>query len=142
MTDGWGAIPLLQWTISNEKLLWWLFALSITTFIATLVAVPWWLARIPPDYFTRPRRKTASTRHPVIRTLGAIGRNLLAFVFILAGILMLVLPGQGILTILVGVMLMNFPGKRRLERWIVSRDVVLHSINWLRRREGKPPLLP
>jgi len=50
-------------------------------------------------------------------------------------------PGQGILTILIGVMLLNFPGKRRLERWLVSRPRVLPVINGLRARFGKPPLL-
>jgi len=59
-----------------------------------------------------------------------------------AGIIMLVLPGQGIFTILIGIMLLNFPGKYRLERWIVARRPVLRSINWLRRRAGRAPLVP
>jgi len=59
----------------------------------------------------------------------------------LAGIAMLVLPGQGILAILGGIELMDFPGKYRLERWIVSRPAVLRSVNWLRRRMGRPPLV-
>jgi hypothetical protein len=69
-----------------------------------------------------------------------IGRNLLGYVFIVAGILMLVTPGQGMLTILIGLTLVNFPRKYRLERWIVSRRPVLRSVNWLRRRAGCPPL--
>ena len=54
---------------------------------------------------------------------------------------MLVLPGQGVLTILIGVMFINFPGKYRLERWVVMRDPVLKTINRLRQRAGHPPLI-
>ena len=53
----------------------------------------------------------------------------------------ILLPGQGIFTILIGVMLLNFPGKYQLEQWIVARRPVLHSINWLRRRAGRAALV-
>ena len=52
---------------------------------------------------------------------------------------MLFTPGQGILSILAGLLLMNFPGKFRLERWLVQRPGVLKSLNWLRARRGKAP---
>ena len=45
-----------------------------------------------------------------------------------------------ILTILVGMMLLNFPGKYQFERWLVTRRPVARSINWLRRRANKGPL--
>jgi hypothetical protein len=64
----------------------------------------------------------------------------LGVTFIIAGLAMLVLPGQGILTILVGMMLLNFPGKYQIERWLVTRRPVARSINWLRRRANKGPL--
>ena len=54
---------------------------------------------------------------------------------------MLVLPGQGLLTLLVGFLLVDAPGKYRLERWLVSRKAVLRPINWLRRRKGRQPLI-
>jgi hypothetical protein len=50
-------------------------------------------------------------------------------------------PGQGILTILIGVMLLDFPGKRRLERWLVRRPAVFKGINRIRARFDKPPLV-
>ena len=143
MPGGWEKMPLVQWIAGNETVLLWLTVASMVTFVVTLIAVPWWLARIPSDYFTQARRqkKDAVVRHPVVRTVEIIGKNLLGLVFLLAGGLLLVLPGQGILTILAGIMLVNFPGKRRLEAWIVSRDVVLRSINWLRHRKGQAPLV-
>jgi hypothetical protein len=70
-----------------------------------------------------------------------IAKNLLGYIFVLAGILMLMLPGQGVLTILIGIMLLNFPGKYELERWIVSHGSVFRSINWIRRHAGRTPLV-
>jgi len=54
---------------------------------------------------------------------------------------MLVLPGQGLLTILFGIALLDFPGKYRLERRIVSYPKVLNSINWIRKKANKKPLV-
>jgi len=52
---------------------------------------------------------------------------------------MLVLPGQGVMTVLIGVALLDFPGKHRLQRWIVGRRGVLDALNWIRRKRGRPP---
>jgi hypothetical protein len=134
---------MVQWIQSNETVLWWLAASSIITFIATLIVVPVLVARIPHDYFliARHERPPLACQNPMARWMLKIGRNVLGLVFVVAGILMLALPGQGILTILIGVMLLNFPGKYRLERWIVSRESVFQSINWLRKRAGRPPIV-
>ena len=70
-----------------------------------------------------------------------IGKNALGVVFVLAGVAMILLPGQGVLTILLGIMLTEFPGKYRFERWLVRRRAVLGAINWLRERAGRPPLI-
>jgi len=67
-------------------------------------------------------------------------KNVLALVLIVLGIAMLVLPGQGILAILLGVMLGDFPGKLKLQHWILARPKVMNSLNWLRRKFRKPPL--
>ncbi|MDO9516370.1 MAG: PGPGW domain-containing protein, partial [Syntrophales bacterium] len=69
-----------------------------------------------------------------------IVKNLAGVVFVVAGIVMLFMPGQGILTILIGVMLMNFPGKRLLELRTISQPSVLGAINWVRARSQRPPL--
>jgi hypothetical protein len=122
---------------------WWLVAASIVSFIATLLGVRWFLVRIPADYFARPpgERKPFGGRHQALAVLLLVGKNVLGYVFIAAGVLMLLLPGQGVLTILVGLILISFPGKRALEIWLITRVPALRSINWLRRRAGKPPLV-
>jgi UPF0716 family protein affecting phage T7 exclusion len=67
----------------------------------------------------------------------------LGVVLVVLGILMSVpgVPGQGFLTILLGIMLLDFPGKRNLEYKLVSRPQVLNAINKLRHRFGKPSLV-
>ena len=67
-------------------------------------------------------------------------KNVGGWLFILAGTVMLVLPGQGIITMVVGVMLIDFPGKFRLERWLAARRPLMRALNWMRRRAGRPPL--
>ena len=121
----------------------WIAAVSLFAFLATLIAIPWLVVRIPADYFAHGRRprQEGPRRHPVVRVAFLIGKNLLGYLLILAGIAMLVLPGQGVLTILLGIILADVPGKYRLERWAVSRPAVLGAINGLRRRAGREPLV-
>ena len=69
-----------------------------------------------------------------------ITKNLLGIVLLIAGLAMLLVPGQGLLTIVVGMLLIDFPGKFRVERWLVTRRQVWRSINWLRKRAGRPVL--
>jgi hypothetical protein len=77
--------------------------------------------------------KILADSHPIPRALLLAGKNALGFVLVLTGIFMLLLPGQGLLTIIAGMMLLDFPGKQLLERRLVRRPLVLRSINWLRK---------
>ena len=127
----------------DNTALWWLITFSITSFIGTLILVPVFIIRIPHDYFADIHRHGWDPwghRHPVIRWSFIIGKNLIGVLFIALGIAMLVLPGQGILTMLIGIMLTNFPGKYQLERSVVTAAPVLRNINKLRRRAGREPL--
>jgi hypothetical protein len=134
---------MVQWIQSHEISLLWLTAVSVITFVGSMIVVPLLIVRIPADYFARSEShgKSWPDHHPAVRGMLVIGKNLLGYVFIVAGILMLVLPGQGTLTILIGILFLDFPGKYRLERWVVAHGPVLRSINWLRRRAGRAPLL-
>ena len=126
----------------SETLGWWLAVISAVSFFGSLVAVPIIAVRIPREYFCASCRRIDAwgPRNLVARTLVVMLKNLLGVVLLLAGVAMLVLPGQGLLTMLIGLMVMNFPGKYRLERYLVSRGPVLRSISWIRRRWGVAPL--
>ena len=133
----------LVWAQAHGELVGWLFLLSTLMFVASVVAVPWMLVRIPYDYFGPGNHHTLpfGDRHPVVRAVLLAVRNLIGALLLMAGVAMLVLPGQGVLTILAGLILLHFPRKHELLRWIVSRRAVLASANWLRHRAGRPPLV-
>jgi len=128
-----------QW-FSKETLTW----ISVVSGVALLigaVAVPWIVVKLPKDAFANLKRPGWLDRQPVgIRIPLRLLKNVLAFTLIVVGIAMLVLPGQGILAILLGVMLGDFPGKLRIQQWILAKRKVMDSLNWLRRKFKKPPL--
>lgn len=126
----------------NENAVW-LVTASVLSLIVGVLFLPYFITRIPVDYFSHPHRHymSASSRHPLIRLIIMGIKNLLGIVFIVAGLLMLFLPGQGFLMLLVGLVVMNYPGKFALERWMIQRPYVLPAVNWLRMKYDHPPLL-
>jgi len=116
--------------------------ISAITFVGTLVAIPFVLVRLPENYFdVRVRRTWMEGHHPALRIVSRAFKNIAGIVFLLAGISMLVLPGQGVLTILIGLSLVDFPGKQRLEARIIGHPRVLRTVNALREKFGKPPFV-
>jgi hypothetical protein len=128
----------------QEMLLLWASGLSLAGLVATVVGVPWVVARLPHDYFNQSHRAVWRYRgdEPWFALLLGGLKNLVGAVLVLLGLIMLVTPGQGLLTLLVGLLLMNFPGKYQLERWLVGRRGVLSALNWLRARRGHQPFDP
>lgn len=112
--------------------------LSLGLFLLSLLALPWVIARIPADYFSSSRKPPEIS--PGRRVLYAVVRNAIGVVLLALGIVMLLLPGQGLLTILIGLMCLDFPGKRRLEQRFVASPKVLRALNAVRKRAGRPPL--
>ena len=121
---------------NNQHFLWLLGIVSVFTFFASLVVVPWLVIKIPADYFSSHKRHVMPWRkeHPVVRWTLLLIKNLLGAVLLLLGLGMLLLPGQGLLTILVGLILLDFPGKFRFERWIILKKSILRTVNWLRQK--------
>jgi len=116
----------------------------VVTFSISLAIVSVIMVKIPADYFKEDRASKLFADKPrVVRYLLIAGKNLLGFILVVLGILMSIpgVPGQGILTILLGVMLLDFPGRRRLEHKLVSRPQVLNTINKLRHKFDKPKLV-
>ena len=121
---------------------YWLITASVLSLIISLLLIPVFITRIPVDYFSHPQRHPLSTKatHPLLRLLISGLKNCLGILFIITGLLMLFLPGQGLLTLLAGLIIMNYPGKFTLESWLIQRPHVLPTINWLRTKYKKPPL--
>jgi hypothetical protein len=134
---------LFGWVSDHQQLLVWAGAISFVVFILSLLALPWLVAQIPEDYFLPKKRQPTQWKqlHPVIRLLALMGKNLIGYGLIVAGLLMLFLPGQGILTLVMGLLLVDYPGKFRLERKLVKTPAIFNSLNWLRKKAKKPPLV-
>lgn len=114
----------------------------LVTFFANLALVSFILIKIPADYFRTSQGKFLAKQSPVVRVLALVGKNIAGVILVVLGVLLSLpgVPGQGVLTILLGIMLLDFPGRRRFERWIVSSPKVLKAVNKLRKRFDKPKL--
>jgi hypothetical protein len=118
-----------------------LFVLSVVISFAALAIVA---VKIPRGYFSSHYRQDFLPNSSWIVRWGAtIGKNALGVILILLGVVLSLpgIPGQGILTILLGLILLDIPGKRPLECRIVKLPKVLSSINKLRKKFDKEPLI-
>lgn len=124
----------------------WLLAamagISVVSAVLTLTIGVRLVARLPSDYFINPeQRQNQLAGYPQVVRVGLpLLKNIVGLVFVIAGVAMLVLPGQGILTLLAGILIMNFPGKYALERWLLRQHRIRETVNWIRHRSGQPPL--
>lgn len=119
----------------------WTVAIFVVAFTVTLTIAGVLIVQMPADYFRDDRpREDWRARHPVLRWTLRVMKNLAGALLVGMGFLMLVTPGQGVLTILLGVMLLDLPGKRQVVRRLIGRPSVLRTVNRLRERFGKPPV--
>lgn len=117
--------------------------LFILTLAGSVVAMTSVLVRLPERYLQMQDDEVFWPHRPMwLRVSARIGKNILGVLLVVLGIVLSLpgVPGQGVLTILIGVMLVDFPGKRRVERRILGRRRVLAAVNRLRARFGRPPL--
>ena len=117
--------------------MWVVGAISLLTSVLGAAITAYVVVRIPSDYFcSRTRHETEL--NPVLR----IGKNLLGIIAFVLGLVMMIpgVPGPGVMTVLLAVMLLDFPGKYTFERWLVRRKFVHGAIDQLRERFGRAPL--
>jgi UPF0716 family protein affecting phage T7 exclusion len=128
---------LVDWVATPA--LWWL---GVAAFVGSLLALPFLVAFMPADYFVRaePGPKSWRSRHPATRAAARIAKNCLGLVLLAAGAIMLFTPGQGVLTLLLGVSFLDLPGKRRIEQRLLASRPLRRALDAMRRRAGRPPL--
>lgn len=118
----------------------WVATLSLGLLVISIVVVPLVVTRLPVDYFIRGAPttfRTAGARR--LNRVWHVLKNVLGYLTISVGVCLLFLPGQGILTILIGAGVADFPGKQAVVRRIFSRPLVRRSLNQWRERAGVPP---
>lgn len=111
--------------------------LVLVSGIGALLFARW----LPEDYFLHPHplSQLAQRRDARYFVLLAL-RQLVGLCLLIAGLAMLVLPGQGLLTLVAALCVAEYPGKRALVHRLVRRAMVRKGLNALRRRAGRPPL--
>lgn len=121
----------------------WIGALSLVTFLVSLAIIPWLVGKLPRDFFIRHPgpAKHLNPSSGLFALLWFVLRNLAGAILLIAGIAMLFLPGQGILTIIVGLSLMSFRGKRRLLRILTVQPSIQRGLDWMRSKTGSPAFI-
>ena len=131
---------MLDWIQQHENLMIGLGIFSIASLVLVAILLPFIVVRLPADHFVRVHHVGHGPRG-WLDWIWHLGKNLLGLIFLLAGIAMLVLPGQGLLTMLIGLLMMDFPGKRHIERKLLARPAILKVVNRMREKRGVPPLI-
>ncbi len=117
--------------------------LFLGSLLISFAAIGVVMVKVPPHYFSSHHDRDFLPDSPWLVRWGAvIAKNVAGVFLILLGIVLSLpgVPGQGILTILLGLIFLDIPGKRPLEAKIIKRPAVLSAINNLRARYNKPPL--
>lgn len=127
---------LIPWLQEHHLAIAAVSGLSILLLSATLLATPWIVAQLPADYF-RVERLVHGPRGPLRLGLLVV-RNTAGVAFMLLGILMMVTPGPGLVCLILGLSLCEFPGKHNLLRRLAGHPSVFATLNWLRRKSDKP----
>ncbi|CAB9540723.1 hypothetical protein [uncultured Gammaproteobacteria bacterium] len=121
-----------------EDLLITVGVISAVVFVVSLLAMPFLLSKIPVDYFVQNKQYKVEIKGVSGLLIVAI-KTIVGLVLLLAGIIMLVTPGQGIISILLGLFLLEFPGKRKLELKFINHEPTFKTLNWLRSKVNHPP---
>lgn len=114
----------------------------LLTLVFSILVISFVMVKIPANYFSPHYSQSFMEGSPLmVRWSAVILKNLLGVFLLIIGVVMLIGPGQGLLTILLGLIMMDIPGKRPLEARIIKRPAVLSAVNNLRARFNKPPLI-
>ena len=128
--------------LQNNQIFLYISGLSTIFFLLSLLGLSWLISIIPHNYFVDKKRVSLiKMKNPLMWLPIIIIKNSIGLVLILCGILMLILPGQGVLTIITGLIFLDYPGKFRFERSLVRNKLILNSMNWIIRKLDKPDLI-
>ena len=118
------------------------FGLFLLTFGVSILTIAVVIIKLPANYFSSHYVQDFLPGSPWFVRWGAvIAKNLLGVFLVVLGLLLSLpgVPGQGLLTILLGLIMLDIPGKRPIEARIIKRPSILSTVNSLRARYGKPP---
>lgn len=123
--------------------------LTTVASIVYLIVISYIITQMDKRYFIRKKISADDARKKPHLTLMNSSVNcvvnvvkiIVGLYLLVCGIVMLVLPGQGLVTMLIGLSLIPFPGKNKIEQNILSRKSVRSSLNWIRIKANKEPFI-
>lgn len=139
---------MIDWLLNYwNSLTWWHIGIGVGLFLGSLAfsfaSIAFVMVKIPKNYFsTHYKRDFLPGSSFIVRWGAVIAKNIFGVFLVLLGLALSLpgVPGQGFLTILLGLIMLDIPGKRPLEARIIKRPAVLSAINNLRAKYGKEPL--
>ena len=132
---------MLNWFEGNGTIFWWWIAAAFGLSVVGAIALPVVISRLPVDYFVGERRRPLESLragHPLLRIVLIVLKNAAGCGFVLLGALMLIGPGPGILSFLLAISLLDFPGKHRFEQRLARNRIVQRILDSIRIRFGRP----
>lgn len=128
---------ILLWLTTHTALVTLISVISVLLLAMTILATPWLVSRLPSDYLLH------KPTPPSVPSLGGallkLLRLILGLILACLGLVMMITPGPGMVLLLLGISVAEFPGKHRLMFHIATRPPVFDSLNWMRKRHHKPP---
>jgi hypothetical protein len=131
---------IISWITHNQLFLINISIFSVILLLASIFMLPIVIINLPADYFKKKKRDARPHfLNPVVYVILLVLKNLVGIILVVLGLLMLVLPGQGIITLIIGLMIVDLPGEKKMLKYILYKTSAVKAMNWLRRKNNKPP---
>ena len=130
---------LITWIENHMYLIMYAGVFSFVLIIITAVSVPFIINSLPADYFLKEKRRS-SIKTPLqafLFIIVLIIKNSVGLILFLSGFIMLFIPGQGLLTIFISLLFIDFPGRWKLQKRAAGNRKISSALNWIRRKGGK-----
>lgn len=127
-----------DWISDNYRLIQWIGVVSVLLFVLSLFILRCVIVRLPDDYFLNDSSTINKRSGSLINLACRVTKNLFGFLLIICGIILLFIPGQGLVTIVLGVWMMDLPWIIKIKRKFVYSGLVKRTLNWFRSKNGIP----
>ena len=133
----------------DTKLIFLSILITTVVSIAYFIVISFFITQMDKEYFLRKNTGGKQARKNIdgdsrSRNLNYVVKSakfIVGLFLILCGLAMLILPGQGLITISIGLSLIPFPGKHQLEQNLLARKSIRVSLNWIRSKAKKEPFI-
>ena len=128
-----------DWIRDNDQLIQWVGIVSIFLFFLSLFLLRYVILRLPEDYFIKVSSISKSNSKSLKKIIFRIAKNALGFLLTICGIILLFTPGQGMITILIGLCLIDLAFVNQWKKKMIYNSKVQKALNWIRSKKSVKP---